>query len=276
MRLVIPLAILVLIGSLVIPLAPFLPGLNRLPLVGSPKLHVVFRLNGRRDLTLTTTPGDAHACVLEVEVTNPSRWFAVKDAWVNFLIPSGLKIGRCDQFGQPERGGNWEDFHAHKLGSHSRADYWYDTDLEFPPRLTKRFRIKLQLGVGDEGEQLEYPILFKLAAPSLYNLVQRQGVIVVRDGSPSLADRMGKVITTAEQGLDELESLPPFGQHEGDRRRIAMSVAAAAVEVLNPAIADNPLPQTPEDASASSHQYHVLMHIRALYVVRNELGRAAS
>ena len=233
------------------------------------------RLNGRSDLTLTASPGEEYTCLLEVEITNPSRWFAVKGAWVNFLIPSGIKVGRCNQFGQAEDGGDWEDFHAHALGAHSRADYWYDTDLDFPPRLTRRIRIKLRLGLGDE-DPLEYPVLLKLAAPSLYSPITQEATIRVRKGDPSLADQMGKAIATGERALEELRPPLMLGpEYEAQRRRLAMAVAAEAAAVLTPAIGDNPLPETPADIDASTHFESVQMHLKALYVVRNEFGRRA-
>ena len=267
---------LVFVASLLVPLAPFLPLAHRLPLIGSPKLTVGFRLNGRRDLTLTTPPGEEHTCLLEVELTNPSRWFAVKDAWINLLIPSGIKIIRCDQFGLAEEGGQWEDFQAHQMGTHTRADYWHDTDLEFPPRLTRRIRVKLRLGLGSEDAALEYPVLLKLVAPSLYSPIEQGATIRVRQGEATLEDQMGKVITTAERALEELRPPLLVGEpYEGEQRRLAMAVAAEAAEVLIPAIEHNPLPETPADVDGSTHFEHVRMHVKALYVVRNELGREA-
>lgn len=269
------LTVIVVFASLIVPLAPFLPLFHRLPLIGSPQLEVVFRLNGRRDLTLTTPKGDEHTCVLEVEVSNPSRWFAVKGAWINFLIPSGIKIGRCDQFGKPDDEGQWEEFHAHQLGTHSRADYWYDTDVDLPPRLTRRIRIKLLLGIGEDAP-LHYPILFKLSAPSLYSPIEKGATIVVEEGDSDLATQMGKAITSGERTLADIEPPVMLGEpYESERRVAAMAFAAEAAALLNPAIEDNPLPQTPAEANADSHHEGVEMHLRALYVVRNEFGRAA-
>ncbi len=272
-----PLVALVLAASLLVPLAPFLPILHQLPLIGSPKLEIVFRLNGRRDLRLTTPPGQAHACLLEVEISNPSRWFSVKDTWVRLLMPSGIKIGRCDQFGRTEEGGDWEEFHAHRLGTHSRADYWHATDLEFPPRLTTRFRFKLQLGIGEQEDSLSYPIMLKLTAPSLYTSVERSATITVKRGEPDLAERMGPVITTAERAMERLAPPLLIGEpHEKEYRQLAMTVAVEASQVLIPAIGDNPLPQTPADVEATTHFAHVEMHVKALYVARNEIGRSAN
>lgn len=274
--LAIALSILVVFASALVPLAPFLPLLNRLPLIGSPRLGVVFRLNGRRDLTLTTAAGEEHTCILDLEIANPSRWFAVKGAWINFLVPSGIKVGRCDQFGQPEGGGQWQDFHAHRLGSHSRADYWHDTNLDFPPRLTRRIRIKLRLGIGEKEEAIEYPILLKLSAPSLYRPIEVGATIMVRKGDADPAAQMGRVITEAERALVELTPPLMMGPHfEGERRRLTMQVVAAATELLVPVIEDNPLPETPADVDASTHFETVQMNLRALYVVRDEFGRRA-
>jgi len=270
------LTVLVVGASLVIPLAPFLPLLNRLPLIGSPRLGVVMRLNGRRDLTLTTAAGEEHTCILDIEISNPSRWFPVKGAWINFLVPSGIKVGRCDQFGQPEDGGQWQDFQAHQLGGHSRADYWHDTDLDFPPRLTRLIRVKLRLGVGAKETTLEYPVLLKLAAPSLYRPIEQDATIVVRQGDAEPSEQMGRVITAAERALDALS--PPFmigNDAESERRRLTMEIVASSTELLTPTIENNPLPETPQDVDASTHFETVQMHLRALYAVREESGRQA-
>lgn len=273
-NLAVALSVVVVLAALVAPLAPFLPLLNRLPLVGSPHLAVVLRLNGRKDLTTTVPVGGPQTCLLEVEISNPSRWFAVKGAWMNLLIPCGIKLGRCDQFGKDQQGGSWEDFHRHQLGSHSRADYWYDTDWDFPPRLTKRIRIKLRLGIGEDVDQLEYPILLKLAAPSLYSGIQATGTIRVVKGEPAPEDQMGRLIAHGERLMDALE-YPATLQYEIDERQEERDrFLPPASELLGKTIAHDPLPKAAADADNDrSISDRVREHLTALYVVRNELGR---
>lgn len=261
------------IAAVVIPLAPFLPFLNRLPLVGSPQLEVVLRLNGRRDLTLTVAAEEEHACILEVEVSNPNRWFAVKEAWLGLSIPSGIKIGRCNQVGQQESGGKWKDFHAHAMGSHSRSDYWHDTGWTFPARFTEQIRFKLRLGTYEPD--LEYPVMFTLSAPSLYKNIEVGGTIKVRVGEQDLAHKMGKLIADGERTLEQVQAVAILPGQEKEQRVAAMAFAAAVAEVLTPAISDNPLPQTPADADASTYAERVQTHLTALYVVRDERGREA-
>jgi hypothetical protein len=261
-------------GAVLAPLAPFLPVLNRIPLVGSPRVDVVFRLDGRRDLTLTETAGQVHTCILEVEITNMERWAEVKGAWMNLLIPSGIKLGCCDQRGEINEtgGGKWEHFHRHQLGVHARADYWAEIGLNLPPRLTRVMRFKLRLGHSEEDH--DYPILLKLAAPSLYRVVEAEAIIKVRQGEPDLATRMGRVITTGETTLEEFEegllSMSPEGRERGSK-----NVAKQANPLLAEAIANDPLPQTPQDIKATTPSARIHMYLTALYVVRNELGRKA-
>jgi hypothetical protein len=266
------LCLLTFCASVLAPLAPFLPALHRLPLVGSPRIDVVFRLNGRRDMTLTVPKGEEHTCILDVEITNRERWTAIKDAWLNLLVPSGIKVVRCTQRGEPEDGGKWEDFHSHQLGTYSRADYWHDLGWSFPPRLTRRIRIKLRL--GHAGETLEFPILLKLAGPSLYRMVEASTTLIVREGEPTVGDQMGKVITHGEQTLGELKGFMLHMDRRAETQALQDFVAAAS-KVLIQGVGDNPLPQTPQDIDATGTEDKIKMHLTALYVVRDELGRAA-
>ncbi len=257
-------------ASVLAPLAPFIPGLHRLPLVGSPRVEVVFRLNGRRNMTLSVPAGEEHICILEVEITNLERWVEVKGAWLNLLIPSGIKLGRCDELGKEEPGGEWEEFRRHPLGSHQRADSWHDIHWSLPPQRTRRVRIKLRL--GHSGEELEYPVLLQLGAPSLYGQLQERGVILVREGEPDLADRIGAHIATGERALGELQQ-PPVLLHDGPAREIFVDFVANATPLLTEAIAHDPLPQTPGDADATEFDERLQTILTALYVVRDELGR---
>jgi hypothetical protein len=93
----------------------------------------------------------------------------------------------CEQFGQPEDGGQWQDFHAHQVGSHSHADYWYATDLDFPSRLTRRIRIKIHLGLG-EGSGIRD--LAQAHGPSLYRPIEHNATILGRKGEAGPAEQM--------------------------------------------------------------------------------------
>lgn len=272
-NLAIALALVVVIASLVVPLAPFLPYLHRLPIVGSPRLDVVLRLNGRKDQTITVQAGEEYTCILEVEVTNPSKWFAVKDAWIKFYIPTGIRVGRCSRLGQSEDVGQWEDFTPFSLGSHSRSDYWHDEGWKVPARLTKRIRVRLRLGASDKD--WDYPILFKLSAPTLYDNVEATGAIHVRRGEPDLMDTMSKVIADGERAIPDLEATVVLPDDVRSQKATYDSFTGAANKVLTPALADDPVPKTVFDVQASDYADRAKTYLNALYVAREELGRAA-
>src|SRR2546422_7733965 len=96
----------------------------------------------------------ANTSVLEVGILNLSRTAVVSDAWMNLLVPSGIRMGRrCDKVGVPvEDRGRWEPFHPHRLGMHARSDYWSDDDWTFKPDLSRVFRFKLRFAPGSPGE----------------------------------------------------------------------------------------------------------------------------
>jgi hypothetical protein len=90
--------LLALFAVLVVPPAPYLRLLNRVPLIGSPKFEIVLRLNGRRDMRVRIDDW-SNTSVLEVGILNRGRSAPVRDAWMNLLIPSGIRMGRCDKVG---------------------------------------------------------------------------------------------------------------------------------------------------------------------------------
>jgi hypothetical protein len=251
-------------------LAPFLRGLNRLPVVGSPRMEVAIRLNGRRGMRITVREW-AQTCVLEFEVTNLERWTAVTEAWLNVYIPSGIRMGRCEKVGRDQRGGRWDAFHRHQLGTHSRADRWSDDAWAFAPSAGRLIRFKLRFPPAAG----EYPVLLKLGAPSLYRPLQATGTIVVgEDGERNADDQMGELITRGEQV--EREYGGPqilIGDQERSMQLAAHAFFAKANPLLEKLIGDDPLPQTPENADATETMDQVRTFLDALYVVRDERGR---
>src|SRR5690349_5887660 len=83
-------AVFALLAAFVVPPAPYLPVLNRVPLIGSPKFKIVLRLNGRL-LDMRVRIDDwSNTSILEVCIVNLGRSAPVRDAWMNLLVPSGV------------------------------------------------------------------------------------------------------------------------------------------------------------------------------------------
>jgi hypothetical protein len=262
--LAIPLVVLAVLVTFVVPLAPFVWGLHHLPLIGSPRVTTTLRLNGNTDMRITVPENDEHTCVLEVGIKNRERWAEVKGAWLNVLVPSGIKVARCDQSGHVEEGGKWEEFHRHQLGTHPRADYWNDINWTFSPGLSRIIRFKLRF--GGPGE---YPVLLKLGAPNLYDEIQHPATITVTSGEPALTDQMGQLVTLGERLERELR-----GAIEGSAARTAtFAWLYEAFPVLQEAVGDELLPESLKDVDSSELADTVRVHINALYVMRDELGR---
>lgn len=137
--------LLALVAVFVVPPAPYLRWLNRLPLIGSPKFRIEVRFNGRLDDMRLRVGEWANTSVLSIEVENLARAAVVKDAWMNLLVPSGIRMGRSDKVGAPIDGGRWEPFHWHRLGSHTPSDYWNDGGWTFEPGVDRLLRFKLRL-----------------------------------------------------------------------------------------------------------------------------------
>jgi hypothetical protein len=88
--------------------------LHRLPLIGTPKPVVTFKVNGSSNLTVRLAepqPGirpEARTAQIEVEVRNPSSFERIDHALVNFLLPVGLLRKKTDASGnRKEAGGEW-------------------------------------------------------------------------------------------------------------------------------------------------------------------------
>jgi hypothetical protein len=263
--LAVPLAVLAVGTMLVIPFAPYLPGLHRLPIVGSPRLEVTYRLNGSTDLRTTLRQGSEQTCILEVGVKNPERWQDLHGAWMNLLLPSGVKIGRCNQVGEPEGGGKWEEFHRHRLGAHERSDYWNDFDWKFPASFSRAIRFKLWF-----REPGEYPILFKLGAAALHDGLEEERTMHVDEGEPDLDATFGELITTGER-LRRAE--PNAFAGDAAIRGEAFAWFMASTTALHDA-GVHEFPEPPEGAEARELKEQIRFRLVALYVVRDERGRS--
>jgi hypothetical protein len=269
-------ALFALMAAFVVPPAPYLPQLNRVPLIGSPKFRIVLRLNGRRDMRVRIGEWP-NTSVLEVGVLNLGRAATVRDAWMNLLMPSGIRMARCDKVGVPvEDRGRWEPFHPHRLGSHARSDYWSDGGWAFEPGLSRVLRFKLRFAPSAPGE---YPVLFKLGAPSLYETLEVEGTIYVEDAPGSdldPEDQMGALITEGEKLYEKWDD-PSGLLQQVDARDFRTGVMAYLLKsdpVIRDAIGEDRLPQAPENADRDDLLVRVRETIDALYVVRDERGRA--
>ena len=258
----------------VIPPAPYLPMLHRVPVIGSPSFRVVLRLNGQTDMRVRVNEQWSNTSILEVGIKNLERSAVVKDAWINFLLPSGLQLGRCDKVGRPKNGGIWEPFHPHRLGAHPRSDYWNDGHWVFPPQLSHVVRFKLRI----QPESGEYPVVLKLGAPSIYDHVEVCGTIYVEqvaDADLPLRDRMGALISEGEQLYSEYDGGVALTSNEqGVLRKAVLAYLLTTSPVLTEALGpEERLPQPPADADRGELLHRVREALDALYVLRDELGR---
>lgn len=269
-------ALLTLIAVIAVPLSPYLPGLHRIPLIGSPTFRITLRLNGSLDMRVRVHDW-ANTSILEVGIKNLERSTVVKDVWMNFLMPSGIRMGRCDKVGLSlDDSGNWEPFHSHRLGTHARSDYWNDGSWTFGPRLSRVIRFKVRFSASAPGE---YPVLFKLGAPGLYEDVEVPGKIYaeeVEEAELSPEDQMGALITEGEQLHRKYEGpLTPALYSDDEFRRDVLAYLIKSDPVITDAIGGDRLPQVPEDADEDELLVRVRETLDALYVVREERGRAA-
>jgi len=264
--LAVPLAGLAVIAMVVIPFAPYLPVLYRLPFIGSPRLEVTYRLNGGTDLKTTLQPGSEQICILEIGVKNRERWQDLSGASINLLIPSGVKVGRCDQVGEPVPGGKWEEFHKHQLGTHERSDYWNDFGWRFPADFSRLIRFKLRL-----REPGEFPILFKLGAAALHNTLEEERTIYVVEGDPDLDATFGELITTGER-LHRAEA-DAFAGDAGIRGE-AFAWFIATTKALQDA-GVHEFPEPSEAAEGFELEDQIRLRLVILYVVRDERRREA-
>jgi hypothetical protein len=270
---VVTFAVLALLAIVVVPVAPYVRGLNRVPLIGSSRFDVVLRMNGQLlDGSRVSINDWANTSVVEVGIKNLSRAVTVRDAWMNFLIPSGIRMERCDKVGVPiEDEGRWEPFHSHPLGKHSRSDYWNARGWAFESGLSHVLRFKVRFSPSDSGE---YPVLFKLGAPSLYSTIEVEGTITV-ESIPGVElgpeDQMGALITESEQVYRKWADSPTpcatsFRTEVGD-------VVAGASPILSDALDGDLLPQLPASEDGSGLLVPLRDTLDALYVVRDEVGR---
>lgn len=273
---VVAFSVLALLAVFVVPPAPHLPLLNRVPLIGSPRFEIVLRLNGRRDMRVRIDDW-SNTSVLEVGIRNLSRSASVKDAWMNLLVPSGVRMGRSNKVGLvDEDRARWEPFHSHRLGEHARSDYWNEGGWTFEPGLSRVLRFKLRFAPSAPGE---YPVVFKLGAPSLYRTLEVAGTIYVEDapgGDLKPEDQMGALITEGEQLYRKWDTDHQMSPQQASAFRTeVMAYLLSADPVITDAIGEDRLPQAPNDADRDELLIRVRETIDALYVVRDEHGRAS-
>jgi hypothetical protein len=269
-------SLVAVVALVIVTAAPYLRLLNRVPLIGSPRFRIVLCLNGRLDMRVRIDDW-SNTSVLEVGILNLSRTATVSDAWMNLLVPSGVRMGRCDKVGVPVADrGRWEPFHSHRLGSHARSDYWNDDGWTFKPDLSRLLRFKLRFAPERPGE---YPVLFKLGAPSLYQTIEVPGTIYVEDAPGAdlgPEDQMGALITEGEQVYRKWDTATALAlASDPGFRRDVMAYLIKSDPVIRDALGTDRLPQAPEDADQDELLIRVRETIDALYVIRDERGRAA-
>jgi hypothetical protein len=258
-------AALALLCVAIVPLAPYVPGLQRVPLIGSPRVEVHLKLDGRANLKTTLGEAGEQVSILEVGVRNRERWTDVKGAWLNLLLPSGIKVYRSDRNGQRKEGGGWEEFAKHQLGEHPRADYWNDMDWTFPANLSRVIRFKLRF-----TEPGDYPLLFKLGASSLHEGIEQPATMHVADGAPDLHARLGAQIVAGEALLSTADRM------QEDELRVAVIDWLYAARTTVDEIGGDRLPKRdPKTTVGMEHLKELIrIDVASLYVLRDELGRS--
>lgn len=158
-------------------IADRLPVLHRLPLVGAPRLTVVFSIGDDESLAVSIEPNAKRkAVVLRVGVRNDRR-ANIADAGVNLLVPENVTLSRSDPDGNATRAGTvmfTSESLATEAAASERSRYWADKGCRFSGRSSELLHFRLEL----PGEGL-YPIRFKVSAEPLDSEHKQGGLIRV-------------------------------------------------------------------------------------------------
>jgi hypothetical protein len=181
--------------------APRLPYVHRLPLVGAPRLLAAATLDGRSDLRVTKREGTTRSALLQISLTNQTRWTTLENVWVNLLVPEPVLASCCDDTGTVIERGKWMPPTAHRLGDHEWALYWADRGHTLDADLSHLLWFKLTF--TDPGH---YPLFLKVGSPSLYEPFQFEREIVVEHGEPQLSDKLGELLDEGEVVIHQAET----------------------------------------------------------------------
>lgn len=173
------LSVLILLGTV----APWVPGLHRLPVVGAPTLTVVFSIGDDTSLEVSARADtQTTTAILRAGIRNDRR-SAIADASINMLVPDTVVLVRGDVEGAATGAGQLLST-SESLGDgkgSARSHYWAEKGLTFSGRNSELLHFKLGLpGPGD------FPLRLKISAEPLYEEHVANGVIrVVAQASPS-------------------------------------------------------------------------------------------
>lgn len=239
-----------------------LPQLHRAPLIGAPKLAAEFELNGSSQLRarLLTNEEGASALLL-VRIRTP-RYADLSSAWINFVLPRGIRIGRVDAYGVPEHGGDWLQPTKHRLGDHEWADRWTDR-LALSADLAHELWFKLYF-----KEPGTYPLLLNINDSTLYREFQADGSIEIDQGDElQVRDELVRLIDAAEAMLrDEGSAFADFEPSTGD---LMHSLVRAHVIVPDDVVPF--LKEAPSDPQDITTQAALRSHLRGLYDAQRAL-----
>lgn len=259
----------------VLTIAPRLPHLHKLPLVGAPRLTAGFKANGsvelhgpqeRPQVTLAA-PADQFplSILVQVGITNHSDQ-DVTHALVNVGAPVGQSLAICDGWGRPR------DLGQPMLPTHAGYDYWSIKDWRFTGR--DGHLLYFRLSVREPGT---YPIFATISSRSLYEeLTEWAEIRVVEQEweALELRDQIGALIDKGELIGGQMAAV-----YTGDRLRTIY--AAWYLEALNAMPEGDPLWQSLEEAKAnwpgpkSGNDFYVAestAKLKRLYEIRDLLG----
>lgn len=184
---------LFLLGSL-LTLAPRIPGLRRLPVVGAVRLEVRFRANGSPSkqqgeivLEIADSSHDLPQTILvEVEVRNLSRGDA-EHVLFNMGTKTGCGMRHCDGWGDTQEKGE-------RIPPISGFDRVAFPDLRFCGGNAAVLHLRLRA-----RKPGTYPVFALINSGNLYRPIWRElAVRVVEHRDPGLRDRLSPIIEKAE------------------------------------------------------------------------------
>jgi hypothetical protein len=178
--------------------------LNKLPLVGSPKLRARAYLDGRgseSDPLVLRVPPEGRMAMLNLKIRNPAR-FDVHEADVGLLVAEGVRRWRVDHEGRPVNEGRWIKPTHEPVGDsdpHPWKDYWAMT-TQFPGRDMDAdwwFRLRFKRS-GD------YRLRLLIDSPALYGHGFAQNFyirVAELQGDPTVVEQLDGVVDEGEQLL---------------------------------------------------------------------------
>jgi hypothetical protein len=243
-----------------ITVAPWIPALHRVPVIGAPRISGELRVDGQEQLVVRLGEVRPRSALLEVGVEVLDR-ADVEQASINLLIPPGLQGERCDHRGRPQDEGTWMPRSPERLGRFKWIEYWAVGGLTFTRDTTlKWFRLKF-------SQPGEYPVRLKVNSSQLYREFVKEWVIkVIEPDELGQHDRAGELIDEGEALKLRLERGTSVFESE-DTLRVALTGWLMNVKLELPDLDD------PGEAAPSDFQLLTETYLDALYELRNRLGR---